>query len=368
MCKVSVIVPVYNVEKYLRACLESLAAQTLDDIEIIVVNDGSTDGSLAIAEEFAAKYPWFRVLSTENKGVSHARNYGAQLSQGGYLAFVDGDDEVEPDYCKAMYEKAARDGNDMVMCRADHIMMRSGQIQRVTYPDTFWEEDNFRFSDHAYLLTRLSRGPWNKLVHRDLFFRTQFPEDLRDGEDWTFVIKAFCLAVNIGTVKSILYHHYYFHGGVTNRAFDLVRQERIASLEQIRSFMEKNGFFETFQLELEWFCVYIVDIFSSTIVKKDAFTWYARLCYIQRAYEFLRQNYPYWRKNYYYKKKAEEEARRFRPFRFKYYGKTHLLMLLYLSSILPEILYKQVLRADHVLVFVCRWVRWELLGNIERRN
>ena len=83
MCKVSVIVPVYNVEKYLRACLESLAAQTLDDIEIIVVNDGSTDGSLAIAEEFAAKYPWFRVFSTENKGVSHARNYGAQMSQGG---------------------------------------------------------------------------------------------------------------------------------------------------------------------------------------------------------------------------------------------------------------------------------------------
>ena len=83
MCKVSVIVPVYNTERYLRACLESLAAQTLDDIEIIVVNDGSTDGSLAIAEEFAAKRSWFKVYSTENKGVSHARNYGAKMSQGG---------------------------------------------------------------------------------------------------------------------------------------------------------------------------------------------------------------------------------------------------------------------------------------------
>ena len=83
MCKVSVIVPVYNTERYLRACLESLAAQTLDDIEIIVVNDGSTDGSLAIAEEFAAKRSCFKVYSTENKGVSHARNYGAKMSQGG---------------------------------------------------------------------------------------------------------------------------------------------------------------------------------------------------------------------------------------------------------------------------------------------
>ena len=83
VCKVSVIVPVYNTEKYLRNCLESLAAQTLDDMEVVVVNDGSTDGSLAIAEEFAARYDWFHVFSTENRGVSHARNYGAKMSRGG---------------------------------------------------------------------------------------------------------------------------------------------------------------------------------------------------------------------------------------------------------------------------------------------
>ena len=99
MCKVSVIVPVYNKEPYLRACLDSLAAQTLDDVEIIVVDDGSTDGSLAIAREYEhLESPRFRVFSIENRGVSHARNYGAKIAGGGYLAFVDGDDEVEPDY------------------------------------------------------------------------------------------------------------------------------------------------------------------------------------------------------------------------------------------------------------------------------
>lgn len=85
MCKVSVIVPVYNTEKYLRACLASSAAQTLDNIEVVVVNDGSTDGSLAIAKEFAEEYHWFKVYSTENKGVSHARNYGASYSHGQYV-------------------------------------------------------------------------------------------------------------------------------------------------------------------------------------------------------------------------------------------------------------------------------------------
>lgn len=368
MCKVSVIVPVCNTEKYLRACLESLAAQTLDDIEIIVVNDGSTDGSLAIAEEFAAKHSWFKVYSTENKGVSHARNYGAEVSRGEYLAFVDSDDEVAPDYCRAMYEKAVRDGNDVVMCRADHIMLRGGQIQSVSDPDTLWEEDNFRLSDRAYLLTRLNTAPWNKLVRRDLFFRVRFPEGIRYGEDATFVIKVFCLADNIGTVKHILYHYYRTHGGVTSKPYDMARLDRIEALEQIRSFIEETGMSDAFRSEVEWFCVSYINRAHATIIKKDASTWQVRLCFIQRAYEFLRQNYPHWRRNPYYRKAAGKAARRFRPFHFKCYGKTHLLALLYLSRFLPQILYRQVLRADNILVFACRWVRWVLFGGIEREG
>lgn len=183
MCNVSVVVPVYNTEKYLRACLDSLAVQTLDDMEVVVVNDGSTDGSLTIAEEFAEKYPWFKVCSTESKGVSHARNYGAACSRGQYITFVDSDDDVEPDYCKAMYEKAVRDGNDVVMCRLDHIVDHNGQAEHITYPKTFWEEDNFRLCDHPELFANMSTGPYNKLVKRELFFSVRFDEDIRYIED-----------------------------------------------------------------------------------------------------------------------------------------------------------------------------------------
>lgn len=368
MCKVSVIVPVYNTEKYLRACLESLAAQNLDDIEVIVVNDGSTDGSPAIAEEFAEKYSWFRVFSTENRGAGHARNYGAKMSQGEYLAFVDSDDEVEPDYCRTMYEKAVRDDNDVVMCGVDHVELRGRRIQHVTYPNKFWEEDNFRFSDHAYLLPRLNGGVWNKLVRRDLFFKTQLPENLRYSEDRVYTVKVFCLADNIGTVRAILYHYYHTHDGITTRAFNPARLDRIDSLEQIRSFMEENGFLDTFRLELEWFFVLVIDRFPTKILTKDDTNWYVRLCHTQRAHEFLRQYCPHWRKNPYYREAARKEARRFRPFHFKYYGKTHQLVLLYLSRFLPQVLYKQVLRVDHVLVFACRWVRWVLFGSFEREG
>lgn len=178
MCKVSVIVPVYNTEKYLPACLESLAAQTMDDIEVIVIDDGSPDGSLAIAEEFAAKHPGFRVFSTENRGVGHARNYGAKMSRGEYLAFVDSDDEVEPDYCQAMYEKAVRDDNDMVLCWADRFAWRDGQIIHNIVLSTQAEEDNFCAADKPYIFARFTIFMWNKLIKRELFFRALFAEDM----------------------------------------------------------------------------------------------------------------------------------------------------------------------------------------------
>lgn len=103
--KVSIILPVYNVEKYLPACLESLVNQTLDEVEIVAVNDGSTDGSLAILEQWQERYPGkLFIYTTENHGVSHARNLGFSKSRGEYVWFVDSDDYVETDACWLLYE------------------------------------------------------------------------------------------------------------------------------------------------------------------------------------------------------------------------------------------------------------------------
>ncbi|MDD4509937.1 MAG: glycosyltransferase, partial [Oscillospiraceae bacterium] len=122
MRKISVIVPVYNVERYLRTCMDSLVNQTLEDIEIIVVNDGSPDNSLSILEEYEKKYAEkVSVYSIENHGVSYARNYGADRAEGEYLLFVDSDDFVEPQMCEMLYEKAVNDGNDLVLCSRNNI-------------------------------------------------------------------------------------------------------------------------------------------------------------------------------------------------------------------------------------------------------
>ena len=116
--KISIIVPVYNVEQYLRQCMDSLVNQTLEEIEIIAVNDGSPDGSLAILEEYQKAYPKkVKVFSIENQGVSHARNYGFSKSAGEYLLFVDSDDYIERETCELLYAKAKRDENDLVFLR-----------------------------------------------------------------------------------------------------------------------------------------------------------------------------------------------------------------------------------------------------------
>lgn len=358
MCKVSAIVPVYNGEKYLRACLESLTAQTLEDIEVIIVNDGSTDGSLAIAEEFAASYDWFRVFSTENRGVSHARNYGAEQSGGEYLAFVDSDDEVEPNYCRVMYEKAMRDSNDVVMCRIEYIKRSNGQIKHTTSSGAFWEEDNFRLVEHPKLMAQMSTSPFNKLVRRELFFKVRFPEDISYAEDISYTVRLFCLAENIGTEKQILYHYYRVHNGVTSR-FGSERLTQMPCMEQIQRFMENNGLNDLFHLELGVLYLRLFDEYLRLLMPHDGDDWDIRLRFVHQTQTFLKEYCPNWRRNPYYRKRMRERAKRFRPVYYNY-GKTHMLLLLYLSRFLPAVLYKQILRADHVLVYLCRRLRWTL--------
>lgn len=113
MVKVSVIVPVYNVEKYLRECLDSLVKQTLKDIEIITVNDGSPDNSLQILEEYATRDNRIKIINQKNAGLSAARNNGVKAASGEFVAFVDSDDWVDLDFCEKLYDAAMCENADI---------------------------------------------------------------------------------------------------------------------------------------------------------------------------------------------------------------------------------------------------------------
>ena len=132
MPKLSVIVPVYNTEKYLRECVDSILAQTFTDFELILVDDGSTDGSGAICDEYAGKDSRIRVIHQENGGATLARRSGVRIAQGEYVAFVDSDDWIAQHIYQNMMEKAETCGADVILC---DIVLETQTNQVVVHSD-----------------------------------------------------------------------------------------------------------------------------------------------------------------------------------------------------------------------------------------
>ncbi|MBR3628081.1 MAG: glycosyltransferase family 2 protein [Elusimicrobia bacterium] len=117
MPKISVIVPTYNVEKYLSQCLDSILNQTFKDFECICINDGSTDNSLSILQKYASKDNRIKIINQENKGLSGARNAALKIVTGKYITFVDSDDFVSSDYLEKLINLAEKENSDIVYCR-----------------------------------------------------------------------------------------------------------------------------------------------------------------------------------------------------------------------------------------------------------
>ena len=177
MKKVSVIVPVFNVEKYLSKCLESLVNQTLQDIEIVVVNDGSTDNSQKIIDEFQKKYP-ATIISfyKENGGLSEARNFGLNYASGKFIGFVDSDDYVSETMFEEMYALAINYNAEMVICNLQKVDEAGNVIQKLTQIPNMPEEINLEnqfsvFSDLSYFAC-------NKIFKKELFENFRFKKGI----------------------------------------------------------------------------------------------------------------------------------------------------------------------------------------------
>lgn len=171
--KVSIIVPVYNVELYLEKCLLSLVNQTLNEIEILVVNDGSKDNSQKIIEEFQLEYPTkIFGFTKENGGLSDARNFGIDRAKGQFLGFVDSDDYVSETMFEEMYNLAIKYDAEMTICNLQKVDENGSVTQKLTqlpgFPEKIILKDNLSvFSDISYFAC-------NKIFHRDLFDGKRF--------------------------------------------------------------------------------------------------------------------------------------------------------------------------------------------------
>lgn len=228
---VSVIVPIYNVEPYVRKCLDSLKNQTLKQIEVICIDDGSTDKSGEIAEEYKSEnWPQFRIIHTDNKGLSAARNKGIDEARVDYLMFVDSDDWVEPDFCELAHRAAVEHQADMVTF--GFLFEQNGKQRRINsakQPAGIVDE----FTAHEYG----SWAVWNKLYRKKLFDGLRFPEG-RNSEDVAMTHKLVHRANQIMVMHNVLYHYEFRSDGISNTHTLSNRRDFLAaSIERYNDFV-----------------------------------------------------------------------------------------------------------------------------------
>lgn len=219
MVKVSVIIPVYNSERYLEECLDSVIHQTLKDIEIIVVNDGSTDSSLEICKRFEEKDTRVRLLSIPNSGSAAARNVGLAHVHGEYIGFVDSDDWVEREMFERLYEKARLTNADIVGCNfmrhfpsqeiKNHIKYRSGlynreQIVKEIFPELIGSK-RLTVKAPTNMVTKIFKCElirWNEI---------QFDERLLGGQDVVFASTCILHSDSLYLMNEAYYYHYRYN-------------------------------------------------------------------------------------------------------------------------------------------------------------
>ena len=204
--KVSVIVPVYNLEKYIGRCLDSLINQDFDRYEIIVVNDGSTDNTGKICDEYSDKYDFVKTIHKSNGGVSSARNEGIKAAQGEYVMFVDGDDYVTSDYISTMYQCQIEYPECLIVCN----LWKKTESSCETHIPTDSEKSIYSKRDY-YILYKMGISGYsfnkifdNKKLHSENIY---FDKSLALGEDAVFVAKYFELCEGLVVIPKPLYYY-----------------------------------------------------------------------------------------------------------------------------------------------------------------
>lgn len=242
-CAVSVIVPVYNVEKYIRKCLDSLTIQTYSDIEIIVVDDGSTDRSGEIAEEAAGRDTRIRVITKPNGGLSSSRNAGIEKSRGRYLAFVDGDDWVAPNFVGEMLKASDEQQADICICNMKYINEDGSYRKRTPHIDHPDSADRIKaFSDMLNGYKFKFHTP-NKLYRRKLFTDSgiRFPEG-KLYEDAYTTYRTFAKAERfVYLPEDLYYYRQQRSGSILTSTFSKRRYDIYGALEAMESDFVKDS-------------------------------------------------------------------------------------------------------------------------------
>ena len=255
---ISVIIPVYRVEAYLRRCVDSVLAQTYTQTEVILVDDGSPDGCPAICDAYAREDGRVRVIHQENAGLSGARNAGIEAAKGAWLSFVDSDDYLAPEFLERLYRACVDTGSEMSVCRWEYVRGErpvpergSGKLEVCSGREML---SRLYQPDGAYFVVA-----WNKLYRRELFQEIRYPLG-RIHEDEATTYRIYDQVKRAAYVDSSLYGYFVTPASIT-RGFNPKRMDWVYAVAERMDFFEKRGYRELMVPGLQAFADGSIDIY-----------------------------------------------------------------------------------------------------------
>lgn len=264
MTKISVIIPVYNIAAHLQQCLDSVVGQTFSDIEIICVDDGSTDESPKILTNYAARDNRFQILTQENAGPGAARNAGLARAKGEYVIFLDSDDWFEADFLEQMFKQMRKTDADITICRAVEFDSRTGrEISSEWMLKKEYLPSKIIFSPEEisqYLFQFTYGMAWDKLYRREFLQKTglRYPL-LRNSEDLAFVFPSLLAAKSISIIDKVLIHHRICRFSSVSNTRSNQPEAAYEAFSIVKTYLERHDLMEQYQQSfMNWAMEFLV--------------------------------------------------------------------------------------------------------------
>lgn len=260
MCEISVIVPVYNVEKYLERCLESILEQTFVDYEIVLVEDGTEDNSGLICDRYAEKYSCIRVIHQKNKGLALARKVGVENAVGKYILFVDSDDWIHKDMLKETYRIMEENESEIVCCQYTRVNEKGKQTIDTQMKEQQITCQSSLESAYQMFVTRyLNSAAWGKLIYAPLLKKIDFKDNLAVGEEHDMVTQLLAIARRVSIIAGKYYYYYWrtdsiSHAGYNEKYYNSfknylrIRDKAIIDYAELKSSI--NAYFAEYEMSV----------------------------------------------------------------------------------------------------------------------
>lgn len=312
---VSVIIPVYNVEKYLARCIQSVCGQSYQGLEIILVDDGSKDKSGVICDEYAERDGRIKVIHKENGGLGDARNAGVEKAEGKYLLFVDSDDRIHENLVRDTVETAEKNQADMVIFDYIGEEENGNLTDRFTFP--FSANRVIEVAEEKELIMR-SCSAVNKLIRRELWKESgfQFPKG-RYYEDLATIPKVMTKTKKIVYLPEVYYYYLMRDGSIMHsRNFEKNYEDRTWAVDQLLEYFERENLIETYRNELEYLVfenIYFVP--SKEIVLNDR-----KSEYLKKFRDYAYNKFQQMNKNYYVQQIAGKDKILLKLLQYRMYG------------------------------------------------